>query len=36
MLNFNYNIPTKVFFGKEQIIMLGDHLKIKQIKHAIK
>lgn len=27
MLNFNYNIPTKVFLGKGQIEVLGDQIK---------
>jgi alcohol dehydrogenase YqhD (iron-dependent ADH family) len=27
MNNFNYSIPTKVFFGKGQINMLGDEIK---------
>jgi len=27
MENFNYSIPTKVFFGKDQINVLGDQIK---------
>lgn len=27
MLNFNYSIPTKIFFGKGQIKVLGDEIK---------
>jgi alcohol dehydrogenase YqhD (iron-dependent ADH family) len=27
MLNFNYSIPTKIFFGKDQIKVLGTELK---------
>lgn len=27
MLNFNYSIPTKVFFGKDQIQVLGGQIK---------
>ncbi|APQ75659.1 NADH-dependent alcohol dehydrogenase [Clostridium botulinum] len=27
MLNFNYSIPTKIFFGKNQISVLGDQIK---------
>ena len=27
MLNFNYDIPTKVFFGKDQISVLGEQVK---------
>ncbi|MBV7274615.1 iron-containing alcohol dehydrogenase [Clostridium sp. PL3] len=28
MLNFNYSIPTKIFFGKGQIKVLGNQLKL--------
>lgn len=27
MLNFNYSIPTKIFFGKDQISVLGSEVK---------
>ncbi|ACQ52090.1 iron-containing alcohol dehydrogenase [Clostridium botulinum] len=27
MLNFNYSIPTKIFFGKSQISVLGEQIK---------
>ncbi len=27
MLNFNYSIPTKIFFGKGQIEILGKEIK---------
>lgn len=27
MLNFNYSIPTKIFFGKNQINVLGEQIK---------
>lgn len=27
MLNFNYSIPTKIFFGKNQISVLGEQIK---------
>lgn len=27
MLNFNYSIPTKIFFGKDQINVLADQIK---------
>ncbi|WP_234117244.1 iron-containing alcohol dehydrogenase [Clostridium hydrogenum] len=27
MLNFNYSIPSKIFFGKDQINVLGDEVK---------
>ena len=27
MNNFNYSIPTKVFFGRHQINVLGDEIK---------
>lgn len=27
MLNFNYSIPTKIFFGKGQIEVLGKQIK---------
>ncbi|MGH4138827.1 iron-containing alcohol dehydrogenase [Clostridium sp.] len=27
MLNFNYSIPTKIFFGKDKIKMLGSEIK---------
>lgn len=27
MINFNYSIPTKIFFGRDQINVLGDQIK---------
>jgi len=27
MINFNYSIPTKIFFGKDQINVLGEQIK---------
>lgn len=27
MLNFNYSVPTKIFFGKDQISVLGEEIK---------
>ena len=27
MFNFDYSIPTKVFFGKDKINVLGDQVK---------
>ncbi len=27
MLNFNYSIPTKIFFGRNQINILGEQIK---------
>ncbi|MGO2118169.1 MAG: hypothetical protein ACTH29_04445 [Fusobacterium sp.] len=27
MLNFNYNIPTKIFFGKNKIDVLAKEIK---------